>query len=42
MGHNTQLNFEILKISEKVGSSIKDFNSHINKDRIKNVLKILI
>ena len=39
MGHNTQLNFEILKkISEKVGSSIKDFNSHINKDRIKNVI----
>ena len=39
MGHNTQLNFEILKkISEKVGSSIKDFNSHINKDRVKNVI----
>ena len=39
MGHNAQLNFEILKkISEKVGSSIKDFNSFINKDRINNVI----
>ena len=39
MSYNTQLNFEILKkISIKVGSSIKDFNSHINKDRIKNVI----
>ena len=39
MGYNTQLNFEILKkISEKVGSSIKDFNSFINKDRINNVI----
>ena len=39
MGYNTQLNFEILKkISEKVGSSIKDFNSYINKDRINKVI----
>ena len=39
MSHNTQLNFEILKkISKKVGSSIKDFNSHINKDKVKNVI----
>ena len=39
MNHNTQLNFDILKkISKKVGSSIKDFNSHINKDKVKNVI----
>ena len=39
MGYNNQLNFEILKkISKKVGSSIKDFNFHINNDKVKNVI----
>ena len=39
MSHNAQLNFDILKkISKKVGSSIKDFNSHINNDKVKNVI----
>ena len=39
MGYNNQLNFEILKkISKKVGSSIKDFNFHINNDKVKDVI----
>ena len=39
MRHNSQLNFEILnKIAKKVGSSIKDFNSQLNVDKVNDVI----
>ena len=39
MRHNSQLNFEILnKIAKKVGSSIKDFKSQLNADKVNNVI----
>ena len=39
MKHNSQLNFEVLnRIANKVGSSVIDFNSRINTDRVNNVI----
>ena len=39
MKHNSQLNFDILnRIAKKVGSSIKDFDPHLNTDKVNNVI----
>ena len=39
MKHNSQLNFEVLnRIANKVGSSVIDFNSRLNTDRVNNVI----
>ncbi len=39
MKHNSQLNFDILnRIANKVGSSIKDFDPHLNTDKVNNVI----